>query len=266
MKKTACAFFAALLFFLPAFPAFAANQAPRLVDGADLLSDGEETVLLEKLDEISERQRADIVIVTADSLEGKSPMEYADDFYDENGYGFGDERDGILFLVSMEERDWYISTTGYGITAFTDAGLAYISDQCVGSLSDGDYAAAFTDFAGLCDDFITQARTGKPYDTGFLPKGPFWLFGSLAVSFGIGFVLALVVTQVMKGKLKAARGQKAADSYIKDMRLANQKDLFLYSHVDRRPKPQNNPSSSPGGSRTHVSSSGARHGGRGGKF
>lgn len=88
MKKTACVLLAAFLSFLPAFPAFAANQEPRLVDGADLLSDGEETVLLEKLDEISARQRADVVVVTADSLEGKSPMEYADDFYDENGYGF----------------------------------------------------------------------------------------------------------------------------------------------------------------------------------
>ena len=93
---------------------FATEYMPRLVDKAELLSDSEKTELLYTLDEISERQQVDVVVLTVPSLEGASPMEYADDFYDNNGYGFGDNHDGILFLISMEERDWYISTTEIG--------------------------------------------------------------------------------------------------------------------------------------------------------
>ena len=52
----------------------------RVVDQAGLLSDGEEAQLSDQLDEISERQQVDVVVVTADSLEGASAMEYADDF------------------------------------------------------------------------------------------------------------------------------------------------------------------------------------------
>lgn len=52
----------------------------------------------------------------------------ADDFYDYNGYGYGEEGDGIIFLISMEERKWQISTCGFGITAFTDAGQEYMAD------------------------------------------------------------------------------------------------------------------------------------------
>ena len=74
-------------------------------------------------------------------------MAYADDFYDYNGYGYGDSRDGILLLISMEERDWRISTCGYGITVFTDAGQEYISDKFLPYLSDGDYSEAFTKYA-----------------------------------------------------------------------------------------------------------------------
>lgn len=261
-------FFVLMLSLYLAIPALAADGTLRLVDEAALLSDSEAADLSEQLDEISERQQVDIVVVTVDSLAGASPMDYADDFYDYNGYGFGEERDGILFLISMEERDWYISTTGYGITAFTDAGLTYISEQILDDLSEGEYAAAFTAFAGLCDDFITQADTGEPYDTGNLPKEPFWLTGSLVIALGAGFIIALIVTGIMRSKLKTVHSQPLADNYIKkgSMNVTKKKDLFLYRHVSRKEKPKDNGSKSSGGSSTHRSSSGSTHGGRGGKF
>ena len=116
---------------------------PQLVDDAGLLDSSEEEELESELDEISERQQFDVVVVTVNSLEGKTPQDYADDFYDYNGYGYGSDHDGVLLLVSMEDRDWYMSTTGYGITAITDAGREYISDQFVPYLSDGEYLEAF---------------------------------------------------------------------------------------------------------------------------
>ena len=105
------------------------NWLPRLVDNADLLSNEEEQSLLAQLDEISERQQCDVVIVTVDSLDGKEVVAYADDFYDYNGYGFGQDRDGVLLLVCMGEREYAISTTGFGIDDLTDYGLVYIEDQ-----------------------------------------------------------------------------------------------------------------------------------------
>ena len=97
---------------------------PRLTDDADLLTSSEEKQLLAKLDEISERQEMDVVVVTTDSLEGKTAEAYADDFFDYNGFGYGPMGSGVLLLVSMEDRDWAISTSGDGIEAFTDAGQA----------------------------------------------------------------------------------------------------------------------------------------------
>ncbi len=257
-------------------PAFAAKDSiARLTDQADLLSDREEAELLQQLDEISNRQQADVVVVTIQSLEGKSPMEYADDFYDQKGYGFGDEKDGILFLISMEERDWYISTRGFGITAVTDAGLEYMSEQFLDGLTEGEYAAAFTIFAGLCDDYLTQAKSGRPYDADHLPKKPFAAARGLALSFGAGFLISLAVTAIMKSRLKSVHSQSAADSYVKEgsMKLTKETDLFLYRHIDRRERPKDHESPehsghsvSSGGSSTHMSSSGASHGGGGGKF
>ena len=275
-KRLAGIFFALILSVLflsasPMLPVSAAGDLPRLVDMADLLSESEESKLLDMLDKISERQQVDIVVVTVDSMEGKTAMVYADDFYDYNGYGFGNERDGILLLISMGEREWYISTTGYGITAITDAGREYISEIFVTDLSTGDYAAAFTSFAKLCDDFITQAKIGDPYDINNLPKEPFEPGWNLLTAFIIAFIISLIVTGIMKGQLKTVRGQSKADNYVKQgsMQLTKKDDLLLYKHVDRRKRAENNSSSrsgSSGGSRTHTSSSGRTHGGGGGKF
>lgn len=242
-------------------PAFAAGSAELVVDEADLLTDSEEAALRSKLDAIGQNHGMDIVVVTKPSLYGYDIQEIADDFYDDGGYG----ADGILLLVAMYESEWYISTAGYGIDAITDAGLNYIADQFVDNLSDGEFYEAFDAYADQCDDFVKQAKSGEPYDSGNFPKGPFRFLRNLLVSLAIGLVSALIATGTMKGKLKSVQRQLKADSYVKNgsLKVTNSKDLFLYTHVSRQAKPKETRS---GGSRTHVSSSGTIHGGGGGKF
>lgn len=253
----------------------------RVVDEADLLNPAEQSILLHQLDEISQRQQVDIVVVTVNSLGGRSAMEYADDFYDQNDYGFGTNHDGILLLVSMAQRDWWISTTGYGITAFTDAGLEYISDRVVPKLSDGQYAEAFSIFAEKCDQFITQARTGEPYDVGNIPKDPFRIGLWLAISVVIGLFAAGCVLWYLKGQLITVHAQSGARYYTKSIapNLTVNKEIYLHSTMSSHPRPKFEESRSSGsfgrsggfggfsgGSVTHRSSSGRFHGGRGGKF
>ncbi len=243
---------------------------PRLVDNADLLADSEESDLLAKLDEISERQQMDVVVVTINSLEGKTATEYADDFYDYNGYGFGKTRDGILLLVAMDDREWAISTCGSGIQTFTDAGQEYMVDQFKPDLSEGYYADAFNIFADTCDDFMAQAESHEPYDRGNMPKGEFPLLTNLAIALVIGFIIALIVVSVMKSDLKSVRAQKNASNYTvpNSMRLTKNMDLFLYHVVTKtaRPKDDDNSFGGGGGSSVHVGSSGSSHGGSSGSF
>ncbi|MGM9652910.1 MAG: TPM domain-containing protein [Eubacteriales bacterium] len=236
----------------------------RVMDMADLLSDSEEEALIARLDEIRLRQKVDVIVATTNDLEGYSVRDYADDIYDYCGFGYGTERDGVLLLISMEDRDWYISTCGYGISAFTDAGIEYIGEQIRPDLSEGSYAAAFDTYASLCDRFITQARSGTPYDRGTLPREPLsgiWIVLSIL----IGIVLSMITVGGMKAKLKTVRTQTEADSYVRDgsMNITDSRDMFLYHTVTRTAKPKDTGAS---GSSTHTSSSGTTHGGGGGKF
>lgn len=258
----------AILFCIPVAAAAGsgegfADEYYRLMDMADVLRDAEEERLLNALDELSERQKLEVVIVTTDTLEGSDIVSYADDLYDYCEFGYGPEKDGILLLISVEDRDWYISTCGYGITAFTDAGIKYIGRQIKPDLSDGNYAAAFRTFIQNCDEFITQARMDRPFDKSNLPREPMsaiWV----PISLIVGIAIAVITVGGMKAQLKTVRRQPEAKNYIKDgsMQVTQSRDLFLYRTVDRTERSRDEDS----GSSTHTSSSGTTHGGGGGKF
>ena len=175
--------------------------------------------------------------------------------------------DGVLLLVSTGDRKWHISTCGYGITAFTDAGIQYLGEQMTPDMADGDYAAAFRTFIQWTDSYVTAAREGQPYDVDNMPKEPFSIV-YLGVALVIGLVTALIVTGVMKGQLKSVAPQRDATDYVRQgsMKLTNQRDLFLYRDVHRTERPKETSSGDSGGSSTHTSSSGSTHGGGGGSF
>ena len=250
----------------PAHPyAASALTTGYLFDGADLLYDSEEAELAAYLESLRDRIQLDVVVVTVNSTGMYSPMEYADDYFDYNGYGYGENRDGILLLIAMDTRDWWISTSGYGITAFTDAGIEYIGEQILSDLSGGWYADAFRTFADLCESFVTQARTGDPFDVHNLPKEPFDWFSTLLISLVIGLIVALIYTGVLKGQLHSVQRKPAASEYVREgsLKLHQSQDLFLYRNVRRTVRET---SSGSGGSSIHRSSSGRSHGGGGGKF
>ena len=270
-KKLIAMLFAIVLCFCTAVPAFAAGDDSlldgnyRLNDLADLLSDSEEEELLQKLDEISERQGVDVVIATTKDLDGyKNATAYADHIYDFYGYGQGPDKDGILLLLSMKDRDWAMSTCGYGITAFTDAGLDYIFKQMKGDLSEDNYAEAFGTYAELCDEFITQAKTDIPYDKGNLPLEPLsyiWIIFGIVIGIGVAYT----IVERMKAQLHSVQFQSSANSYLRkgSLVVTESNDLFLYKTETQTVREKSDDS---GGSSTHTSSSGTTHGGASGKF
>ena len=260
---TAC--LTAFLFILWIPFAAMANDLPKVVDNAGVLTREEISELNQKLNELSDSYSLDVVIVTDTNENIKSAMDTADDLFDYGGYGVGEDRSGVLLYVNFSTRDWWISTRGYGIYAFTDDGIDYIGEQITDDLSDGNYAAAFLGFASLCEDFIIQAKEGHPYTADNLPKGPFPGVEILIISVVIGLVVALIYALVLRGQLKSVAPQDSAVDYITQgsVNIRDEGSIFLYRNVTRteRPKETSSPASS-----THTSSSGATHGGGGGKF
>ena len=111
MKKKGTALLLSLFLFVAlSVPVLAARGD--VYDQAGLFNGIEADQLLGKAEELSEKWERDFVVVTASDTEGKSAREYADDFYDEKGYGTTGKNSGVLFLVDMEHRVMYVSTFG----------------------------------------------------------------------------------------------------------------------------------------------------------
>ena len=251
---------------------------PLVVDQADILSAEEEAQLEQILQEIRSRQRIELVVLTVNSLEGKSVAIYADDFYDMNGYGYGPEHDGAILIVAMDDRKYSITTCGYGITAFTDYGLNELEDKIGPYLSAGTYFEAFKQYAETGDSYVTQARNGRPYDDytkpqggdepGTADKGEFPWATRAGISGLAGVIVSLIATQSMKGNLKTVRGQTSANMYVRpeDRLLSNsvrERDIYLYTDT-HRVLIRHDTDGDEGvgrGSKVHISSSGVTHGG-----
>ncbi len=258
--------FMVVLAFAFLFPfAATAEELPNVVDQAGVLSADEIEQLDTRLNAISGTYGLDIVIVTDTTDTITSAMAAADDLFDYGRYGIGEDCSGVLLYINLSTRDWWISTRGYGIYAFTDAGIDYIGEQITGDLGDGNYYTAFSDFASLCEKFVIQAKEGKPYTDGNLPKGPFPAVKFLLISVAAGLIVALIYALVLRGQLKSVAPKDSAADYIAQG-SANVRDagsFFLYRNIARTERPKENSSAA---SSTHRSSSGATHGGGGGKF
>ena len=237
-----------------------------VLDGAGMIEPEQRAELMKKLGELSSKYGMDYVVCTVKSLNGSTAEACADDIFDYCGFGRGEDRSGVLLLISTGDRKWHISTKGYGITVFTDAGIQYIGEELKAKMKSADYAGTFFGFADLCDRFTDQAKKDRPYDTSNLPIKPL-SFKYIPISLGIGLVIALIAVSVMKSKLKTVRYKAEANSYVRpgSMNITVSRDLFLYRTVAVSQKSKNN-GGSDGGSSTHTSSSGSTHGGGGGSF
>lgn len=243
-----------------------APRPPRLYDAASLVPSDRASALEQKLDEISAKYGIDVAVVTVESLGRATSQAFADDTFDELGYGMGGDDSGIMLLVSTEERDWAISTHAKAIRAFTDAGQGYIMERVLPLMSDDEFADAFDKFADLCGEFLERAANGEPYDSDDLPKDPFLLVHSAVFALVCGLIISGLRVSMNRGELKSVRPQESAADYTRQgsMKLTEKSDVFLFSNVSMMPIPKK--SSSGGGSSTHTSSSGRTHGGSSGKF
>lgn len=264
-----------------AFPlaVLANTSAVKLIDEAQLLSSSEYEEVLGTLENVSSKYDVDIAVLTVDGLNGKDIVSFSDDYYDEHGYGTGEDNSGVLLVVDMESSQWYITTEGEGISAFTDYGIDLCGNELASNyLSSGRFADGFKRFAEIADDYFAKERAGQPvdnYEQETEPEANERSAGDYAaggaVSLGAGFGLSFAATSGMKRKMKSVRRQTSASAYADPhgLTLRENSDRYLYHRIVAVPLPRNDGprnGSMGGGSSVHMSSGGHMHGGGGGHF
>ena len=245
------------------FPAVSAFTETRIVDNAGILNTGQRAALGKLIDSISANYHFDLVILTERSIDGASPMDYADDFFDYNNYGTGENRDGCIFLHVTGSRNYWFSTSGRGIDILNSYAFNKLEGDVVKHLRAENNYEAYNKFLLNWEEFLRLDDMGGRRYNFFHQYNIIITIISWALAFGIGFLIVLS----WKNSMNTAIAQTQAAAYVVPGSLSfkEKKDTFLFSTVART-KRQSENTSTGGGGRTHTSSSGRSHGGGGGRY
>lgn len=271
------------------FGAFAFN-GEFVIDDADLLTDYEEDMLEELILKLNEAHSVNLVIHTTDDTDGKYIEDYADDYYDNGGF----REDGLIFVISMAERDYYTSTCGYLVDYMPWYDIDTICEPVVPYLSNAQYYDAFELYLTRVSDYLNGefdygdegVFAGDYYEDHYTNDEYYYeddyiytsggsslsdnLFAKEIILIIVAVIIAVVITMILKSKMNTAVKKYDANDYVVNgsFNLEISRDAFVGSHTSRRAIPKNNNSGSRpgGGGGVRVSSGGVRHGGSGGKF
>ena len=152
------------------FVAFHDETAPRVVDDADIFTDEEEAQMEARVGEIRKELDRDIVIYTNKSACGLDHSVMAADFYDFNGYGCGDDFEGVCLYVCMdpEDRGWWVACTGPDTKGLYTEDIANdIDDALFDYMVDGEYGEGVLDWI---ENFRTLYVKGDPFAPDWYPE------------------------------------------------------------------------------------------------
>ncbi len=260
------------------------NEGPRVYDMADLFDKNEENALADQISMLQEKMDMDIVVVTTEKNSG-SAMDFADEFYIENEFGFGSDYDGALFLIDMENGELWISTSGKMVRYLTDDRIDAILDAAVEYAYDGYFYDTAEVFLMGLEEFYEDGIPSNQYnydtETGKVDRYKSIQWYEFLIAVGVAAAAGgVAVFAVLRDYGMNNDGDRMAAnfrlSYRKDSAFTMGSilaDVMLNSYVTRSIIQSQRRSSGGGGRRsssgrssTHRSSGGRKMGGGGRKF
>lgn len=181
----------------------------------------------------------------------------------------GKDANGVTFLIDMNQRNFYISTSGNMIDYFTDNRLESTLDQLETTIVSGNYFQTSLDFLNNTEKFVNEGIPNKHYridsETGKIT----YLRSITVVEFIIAFIFALILAlafyiyTVSKYRLNIANYKYPYQSKS-SLDLLDKEDVLIDSFITTRKIQKNPPSGGNpggGGSTTHTTGGGIFGGG-----
>lgn len=266
MKRILSLLTVLLLLAALCLPAAAAEDPlPYVCDTVPLLTDAEWESLESQASRLTTMYQCGVYFITVgdytDYGDG-SIYDVAKAIYQVNDLGWGEEKSGVLLLLSMAERDYTLIAYGYGNTAFTDYGKDYLSEQFLDDFGDDDWAGGCEDYLVTCGEMLRMARNGEPMDFGSQVR----TWHLVLISLAIGFVLAFALCSSWRRacRKKTATAREAAGYLAGDMTFTQRSDRYVRTTQTRTKIERSSDSSSGGSGGTTVDHDGFS--GTSGKF
>jgi len=151
---------AGILFFICVVTAYAFDVPSHdgyVTDVADVISESEEEVLTARIHELEDTMTVEIAVLTVLTTEGEDIAEVAFEVGNTWGVGKDENDNGLVIVVAVDDREWFIAT-GYGLEgALPDAIVKRIGEYDFPPyFREGDFSGGI--LAGLDDMELYMAK------------------------------------------------------------------------------------------------------------
>ena len=231
-----------------------------IFDLSDQLSYEEWTELEARAADISQRHGCGVYAAFVDDFTeyggGNDVYKTTYQLYHASELGMGADRDGIIILLSMDDRDYAMFVYGdHAEYAFDRYGQKELEDAFLGYFGDNDWYGGVSHYLDTCDEYLTRAEEGKPVRKNTLPMYLIVVVASCAIAGGICLML--------KWQMKTVHKKAEANEYVAAGGLNLTKQYDRYTHTTETRRKIHDDSDSDSGT---SSCSGGGGSGRSGKF
>ena len=231
-----------------------------IFDLSDQLSYEEWAELEARASDISQRHGCGVYAAFVDDFTeyggGNDVYKTTYQLYHASELGMGADRDGIIILLSMDDRDYAMFVYGdHAEYAFDRYGQKKLEDAFLGYFGDNDWYGGVSHYLDTCDEYLTRAEEGKPVRKNTLPMYLIVVAASCAIAGGICLML--------KWQMKTVHKKAEANEYVAAGGLNLTKQYDRYTHTTETRRKIHDDSDSDSGT---SSCSGGGGSGRSGKF
>ena len=277
VRKLLCLMAACLLLLAPC----AALAESRVFDDANLFTEAEIQELEAYIAQLREDYQMDVAVLTSEVARTDRSLAYAEEFFEKNGLGMGEDEAGFVYFIDMHNRVPTICTSGVMIDYITDHRLNTLLDAGYDDLARGRYGSAAKTVLRQLNTYLRQGREEGSFrydaETGARLSGLYNALtpGEMLVAAIAGIAVAAVIVASVSGSYQLKGGTyrySAAENASRT--LTRDEEQFVTQrvtrHVRQAPPPSgggsnHRSSGSSRGSSVHHSSSGRSFGGGSGR-
>lgn len=233
-----------------------------LIDRYGLLTEEEQQAIEELAKQVSEQRECGIYVMIVEDYKElykyRAIFKVNYTYYHEHNLGWGEERDGVMLLLSMKERDFSFFVYGDRAEhALNHYGQIQLENSFIGKLGRNLWYDGVRAFVSCCDRFLELAQEGTPVRRSATP--------GIVISAILSAFLGTILPAKMLSKNRKPEMKSEAMSYIsKNLHITLSEDKFydysIIKHYDNTEYVSESESST---STAHVGGGGS---GRSGKF